>query len=719
MSENSAGAVSAYAYTLNRELSWLRFNRRVLEEAAAPEVPLLERLRFLAIFSSNLDEFFMIRVGDLFDLSMMSPDEIDNKSGMTPGQQLSSVYLAIPELVARKAELYAGITAQLEPYGIRDLGNVPLEAQEQAYMEQYFLSRILPILSPQVVDPHHPFPHLTSKALYVASQLEDAQGGRTLGLIPVPEVLPKILCMPDSPARFLRMEDVIQRKVSSLFGTYHVVQTCVLCVTRNADLSYDEEKFEDDEEDFRNRMSKLLKKRARLSIVRLELCGDVDEAFLGLLKNRIAVEDHQIYFDSTPLDMRYVDTLIRSIPAEQIGPLLFPPYAPRWPEDLAPGESIMEQIRRQDRLLFFPFDRVDPFLRLLGEAAERPDVLSIKITIYRLATSSKIARILCRAAENGKEVTVLMELRARFDEANNISWSRLLEDAGCRVIYGVENFKCHSKICLVTLRDGDRLRYITQIGTGNYNEKTNAMYTDLSLMTASETIGADATAFFQNMMVGNLAGSYHRLLVAPSGMKTALLTLIDREIRKGTEGYLCIKANALTERELIDKLSEASGAGVEIHLILRGICCLRPGIPGHTERIQVTSIVGRYLEHARIYCFGKGTDATLLIASSDLMTRNLNRRVEIACPVEDASLKEMLLTILRIQLSDRVKASVMKADGCYERLHDAGSALDSQAYFMEHSLHKKLEPQPHAQPDVPGCIQRFLRRLHGKIRNAD
>lgn len=686
-------AVYDYGYTQNRELSWLRFNRRVLEEAADPSVPLMERLKFISIFTSNLDEFFMVRVGSLFDLSMMSPDEIDNKSGMTPGEQLERIYEVIPGLVELKDQLYAAVCRRLEEAGICDLSAGAQKPEERKFINQYFKAKVLPILSPQIVDSHHPFPHLASKALYVAALLQDKKENHSLGLIPVPDALPPFLCMPDDPAHFIRMESIVLQWAPSLFGSYKVLSTCIMCVTRNADIGYDEEKFDDTDGDFRNRMSKLLKKRSHLSIVRLEINGEIGADFLKLLKRRIAVEEHQIYFDQAPLDMKYVYTLERMLPAELIRPLQFVPYVPRWPESLDEKQGMIEQIQKRDRLLFFPFDKVDPFLRLLSEAAEREDVVSIKITIYRLASSSKIAHILCRAAENGKEVTVLMELRARFDEANNISWSRLLEDAGCRVIYGVEDFKCHSKICLITLRDGDRLRYITQIGTGNYNEKTNTMYTDLSLMTAAEDIGVDGTVFFQNMLVGNLEGLYDHLLVAPVGIKKDILELIDREIAKGPDGYVCIKANSMTERQVIDKLAEASCAGVQVQLILRGICCLRPGIPGKTENIHVTSIVGRYLEHARIYCFGRGAEAKLLIASADLMTRNLNRRVEIACPVRDPKIRQMLMLILNTELADNVKASSLQADGSYYRKSSTLSHNDSQAYFMEHSLHEPEAPE--------------------------
>ncbi len=698
-----------YTCTQSRELSWLRFNRRVLEEAGDETVPLLERLKFISIFTSNLDEFFMVRVGNLFDLSLVSPGEIDNKTGLTPAGQLSEIYSVIPGLVEIKNRLYADVTALLRREGICDLTMEELSAEERKFVSTYYKAKILPVLSPQIVDARHPFPHLANKALYVTGLMRSRKGTASLGFLPAPQGLPAILSMPGDPGRFIRMETVLLHYASSLFGEYKLESSCVLCVTRNADLNLDAELLEESGEDIRSRMSKLLKKRASQSAVRLELSKKMSGEFMRLLKGRVGLENRQIYVDQSPLNMKYVHDLAKALPEAKAAALSFPAYRPRWPEDLDKTAGIIDQVRQKDRLLFFPFDGVDPFLRMLEEAAARPDVVSIRITIYRLATSSRVAHILCKAAENGKEVTVLMELRARFDEANNISWSRLMEDSGCKVIYGVEEYKCHSKICLITLRRGDRLSYITQIGTGNYNERTNEQYTDLSLMTADEAVGLDGAAFFQNMLVGNLEGEYQRLLVAPAGVKTRLLELIDGEIAKGPEGYICVKANSMTEREVMDKLVQASQAGVQVQLILRGICCLRPGIAAQTENIHVTSIVGRFLEHGRIYRFGRGRDVKLYIASADLMTRNLNHRVEIACPVYDPALKEMLLKILHIQLEDNVKASSLLPDGSYCRKVNTLAPCDSQQVFMAASLHKPL-----AAPEKPDALHRFLDGLRGR-----
>lgn len=715
MSKDSDANMKKYLYTQNREISWLRFNNRVLEESADETVPLIERLKFISIFSSNLDEFFMVRVGSLFDLSLVSPEEIDNKTGMTPAQQLQKIYSMIPDLIDKKDKLYRLVSEKLEKAGVEDVETDSVTSSEKKFVSQYFRAKILPILSPQIVDSHHPFPHLVNKSLYIAALLRDKKENVSLGLIPVPASLPPFVMLPGESGRFIRMENLIFSRVGDLFGSFRAEDACILSVTRNADISFDDDKFEDIDGDFRSHMSKLLKKRNRLSIKRLEISDRISGDFMKLLKKRISVEDYQIYIDKAPLNMKYVFALENQLPEKISQPLRFLPYHPRWPEDLREKTSMIDQIQERDRLLFFPFDRVDPFLRLLREAAERPDVISIKITIYRLASTSKIAHALCRAAENGKEVTVLMELRARFDEENNINWSKVLEDSGCQVIYGVDGYKCHSKICLITLRQGEKLRYISQLGTGNYNEKTNTMYTDLSLMTADPQIGLDGTVFFQNMLLGNLSGTYEKLLVAPHGIRSRLLELIDREIEKGEKGYVCIKANAMTERRVIDKLKEASCAGVRVDLILRSICCLLPEIVGMTENIHVTSIVGRFLEHARVYCFGRGDDAEMYISSADMMTRNLNRRVEIACPVTDPDIRRILAEIIRTELEDNVKASAMLPDGTYRRKANGGLAVDSQMIFMEKSLHSEenlAAPRKESvsQGGLAERIRRFFRR---------
>ncbi len=691
-----------YPYTQNRELSWLRFNQRVLEEAADPSVPLLERLKFISIFSSNLDEFFMVRVGSLFDIARVSPTEVDNKTGWTATEQLDRIYATVPGLIALKKQIYHALMGELASSGIEDVPVSALNAAELKFVNRYFRANMLPILSPIIVGPHHPVPHLAGKKLHAAALLEDKKGRRAIGLVPMPESLPPYLLLPEGGGRFVRMESLLIHWLPTLFGAYTVRESCVLCVTRNADISFDDEKFDDNEENLRRQITKLLKKRDYLSVVRLELDRKIQDTFRTKLAELVQVAPHQIFVDDCPLNMQYVYQLIDELPKETSRRLLYRPYEPRWPEDISQEQSMIQQIQRQDQLVYYPYDSVEPFLKLLNEAVDDPNVLSIKITIYRLASSSRIAHALCRAAEKGKEVLVLMELRARFDEANNLAWSEMLERSGCQVIYGIGGFKCHSKICLITMRSRGKLSYITQIGTGNYNEKTNAMYTDLSLMTASDVIGEDAAVFFRNMLVNDLDGVYRGLCVSPHGIKNMLLDQIDGEIRKGPDGYICIKANSVTEKEVMDKLCEASQAGVEIHLIIRGICCILPGISGYTENIQVVSVVGRFLEHARIYLFGRGERAKVYISSADLMTRNLNRRVEIACPVYDPVLRDRLKWLLDSQLRDTAKASFLLSDGSYSRKHSA-TPFDSQAYFMEQS--------PHMPQAAPGKRETLLQRL--------
>ena len=697
-----------YRYTQSRELSWLRFNRRVLEEAADAGVPALERLKFISIFSSNLDEFFMVRVGSLFDLAHMTPNDTDSKTGWTPAEQLQQIYRVIPGLLTMKKQIFTVVMEELHRSGIEDVMPEALDAGGLKQVNRFFKTELLPVLSPIVIAPNHPVPHLVNKNLYAAALLEDKKGHKAIGIVPVPESAPPYLLLSDG-LHFVRMENILLHWLPTMFDAYTVKESCILTVTRNADIRFDDEKFEDDEEDFRRQMKKRLKQRDHLAVVRLELSTTVSAEFQKTLSSLVRVENHQIFADSTPLNMRYVFRLIGDLPKEVSSRLQYPSYHPRWAEDLRPNQSILAQVQQKDRLLFYPYDSVEPFLRLLNEAAENPQVLSIKITIYRLASSSKIAQTLCRAAENGKEVLVLMELRARFDEENNLAWSKMLEESGCHVIYGTEGFKCHSKMCLITLRGRNKTTYITQIGTGNYNEKTNAMYTDLCLMTADHTIGEDAAAFFRYMLVNKLDGEYKQLCVSPFGIKSMLLEKINRQIALGKNGYVCIKANSVTEREVIDKLAEASRAGVEVQLHIRGICCILPGVTGETENIHVTSVVGRFLEHGRIYRFGRGENAEYYISSADLMTRNLNRRVEIACPVHDLQLREQLRWILDSQLRDTAKASLLLPDGSYCRKNGA-ELFDSQDYFMQQSPHSSAQPSREAP--------RFLRRLRDWMKTS-
>ncbi len=661
----------------------------------------------------------MVRVGSLFDMSFVSPNDIDNKSGMTPVEQLSKIYNSIPSLIELKKQTYASVMDELSKYDIFDLEYHELSLNEQKFVDSYFKKNIKPILSPIIIGKHHPAPHLTNKNLYVTVLLSEKKDKHSIGFVPIPEVLPAYLQLSSSKNRWIRIENIILHHISSLFGIYSITESCVISITRNADIRFDDEKFEENEEDFLGKFSKLLKKRDRQSVVRMEVSKKISDHLLSILMKLAKVEKRQVFYDSCPLNMKYVFALASEITQDDSRNLIYKSYQPRWPEDISQNHSVMEQVFQKDKLLFFPFDSVDPFLKLLNEASENPDVISIKITIYRLASSSKIARLLCRAAENGKDVTVLMELRARFDEANNVSWSKILEDSGCQVVFGIDDFKCHSKICLITMKSGGKMRYITQVGTGNYNEKTTTLYTDLSILTASEQIGEDAVAFFQNMLINNLHGEYQKLLVAPTSIKSTILSLIDKQIQKKEDGFICIKANSLTEREVIDKLREASQSGVEVQLIIRGICCILPNIPTYTDNIHVTSIVGRYLEHSRIYCFGKGNDAEIYISSADLMTRNLNKRVEIACPIEDSQIKEQIQWILDSLLKDNVKAEFLMSDGLYTRKQSTlSTAHSSQEYFMRVSPHQNTEfvpPKKSFLEKISDDVGKPISKLYSKL----
>ena len=689
------------SYTQNRELSWLRFNERVLAEAADAEVPLIERLRFASIFTSNLDEFFMVRVGSLFDLAMVAPDDVDNKSGMTPAEQLGHIFEAVRPLIARRDEIYQELIHALSDRGVSELSYEALTESQRAYVHNYYKENIRPMLSPQIIDRSHPFPHLKNKALYAAALLS-ARGKSFLGIVDVPRSIPPILAMPGSPLRFVRTEAVIAAHLKKIFKMYIIEESAVISVTRNADISLDEKNFDAETPDFLNYMSKLLRKRDRLSPVRLEIQGNAPR-LAKMLCGFLKLDANQVYTCACPLKLDYAYALENC--AQD---LYYQPYTPVYPEYLNRELPIREQVQQRDVLLFYPYQSMQPFLDLLKQSAADPQVISIKITIYRLARNSAIAKSLCEAAENGKEVTVLLELRARFDEKNNIEWARELEEAGCRIIYGPEDCKCHAKICLITRREKNGFSYITQIGTGNYNEKTSTLYTDFCLMTANATIARDAASFFENMLLGCLYGEYEALMVAPNAMKSRLIRLIDEEIARGERGRIIIKANSITERELIDKLAEASCAGVHIDLIIRGICCLLPGVPGRTENISVTSIVGRFLEHSRIYCFGEGDLRRCYLSSADLMTRNQNRRVEVACPVYSSELIEMLSDYLNRLLSDNVKARRLQSNGSYLPVPKNGdAAVNAQSYYMENPI--ILTPSVHARPSLRTRLRRAVR----------
>ena len=702
-------------YTQERELSWLRFNERVLEEAKDERVPLFERLKFAAIFTSNLDEFFMIRVGSITDMTLSKQTHVDSKSGLTPSQQLQAIFKTVPGLYKQRDKILSQLEKRLRTCNICNLAPSELDGKERKLVERWFRDYVQPVLSPMAVDSHHPFPHLPSNSLAIALSLRMGTE-RCFGLVPIPRNLPPYIQLEERGLRYLLTEQVVLAYADTLFENYQVEEKCVVSVTRNADISPEDEDY-DVGEDFRAHMQKVLKKRARLAPVRLEIQGGASPELQQYLCQRLNLTDAQVFHAKGPLNMGYVYSLENKLPQESAAALCYPPYTPQWPAGLAKGEKLIPQVLRRDALLFYPYQSMEPFLQLVREAANDPAVLSIKITIYRLASTAKLVEYLAAAAENGKDVTVLMELRARFDEQNNIAWAQRLEEAGCTILYGFEGYKVHSKICLITRREKGRIQYITQIGTGNYNEKTAKLYTDFCLMTASPAIGADGAVFFQNMATSNLNGEYHQLLVAPHGLKNRLLDLMDGEIEKARQGKparIFVKVNSVTDRELIDKLAQASQAGVPVTMNVRGICCLRPGVPGLTDHIKVFSIVGRYLEHPRIYAFGVGEETRIYIGSADLMTRNTERRVEIACPVLDPAVRRQIRHYVELYCSDNEKARVLQPDGSYTRVErpEGAPGVDAQAALMDEAEREALAAAQ--APPAPERRSGLLSRLFGR-----
>ena len=561
-------------YTQNRELSWLKFNQRVLEEAKDSSVPLLERMKFVSIFTSNLDEFFMIRVGSLYDMSLTDNSTIDSRSGMNPKEQLDAIFAAVAPLYKERDKTYSEIKKLLNPYGVCGLSIKELEQQEKKYVKKYFKDQILPILSPQIVDANHPFPHLLNKELYVIASLKQ-NGTSMIGIVPVPQFVSDILYLPGHDIRYIRMEKVIMEYLDVVFNKYEVSNKNYICVTRNADVSPDDEALEIND-DFRLLMQETLHKRRRMAVVRMETAEPLDKELEKYFCDKFKITPAQIYRTKMPMKLDYIFSIMDKVPASLKCSLIDEPFTPQPSRYLTDGK-VIPQVKKKDILLSYPYESMDPFLRMIKEAAYDPTVLTIRITIYRLAKKARLVEYLCAAAENGKEVTVLIELRARFDEQNNIDWSERLEEAGCRVIYGFEGYKVHSKICLITYRNRNNIEYITQVGTGNYNEKTATMYTDVSLITADKGIGEDAAVFFKNMSIGNLNGSYQHIIVSPTSLKPKVLSLMDEEIKKGTNGRIIMKMNSVTDVDFIQKVSEASNAGVKVDLIVRGICCILPG----------------------------------------------------------------------------------------------------------------------------------------------
>lgn len=681
----------------NRELSWLKFNERVLEEAEDDSLPLMERLSFVSIFCSNLDEFFMVRAGTLHDQTLLKEEKKDNKTGLTAAEQLEKIAERTAQLLPRKESAYFDIMEGLKGCGVEQVyPNNPQSQQEAEWLENFFTKEILPLLSPTVVDKTHPLPFLKNKELYAGVLLKSHSGKHTvLGVVPLTasDVFKRIIYLPaeEGKIRFMLVEDLIINFVDKVFPNFEVMNRNIFRITRNADIDAEEALFDHDV-DFRDVMEELIKKRKKLAPIRIELFARNSTIDKELLAKKLGLEmsNNFIFVQGCPLDFDFGGEL-RDRLADRTD-LFFTPLTPQQPFMVKKGESMIKQAERGDILLFYPYESFGSFINLLDEATVDPAVVSIKITLYRVARDSKIVNALIRAAENGKEVLALVELRARFDEENNIGWAKRLADAGVTVIYGLDSLKVHSKLLLITRRIGNEIKYITQVGTGNYNERTSRLYTDLTLITADKEFGTDASLIFNNLSVGVAVESSSTLWVAPNCLKSRVVEMIDREITYGNEGYIGIKMNSLTDIDIMQKLVEASCKGVKVELIIRGICCLIAGIPGYTENVTVTSIVGRFLEHSRIYIFGTDQRRKVYISSADFMTRNTERRVEVAAPIKNKELQERLLSIFSIMLKDNVKARVQLPDGTYARKQrGAGEEpLDSQLYFYN-TAYKRAE----------------------------
>jgi len=669
----------------NRELSWLKFNDRVLMQAKAPKVPLGEKLSFISIFQSNLDEFFMVRIGTLYDQMLFYPASKDNKTGLTAEEQIKACLKRITFLNRKKDQLYHNVMNELEKLGwgiikYEDLKN----KEDRKYFEKYFKRELLPLISPQVVSKRQPFPFLNNREIYIIVQLESKKGKRKMGVVSCSNAMDeRLLAVPSMQGKFILVEDIIMYFISQLFSKYTVKNKSFIRVTRSADIDEDDHSLEG-HEDYREMMETLIKERRKLSPIRMEMSPGLDEIEILMLMNFLNLKKNQVFECHAPLDLKFLGKLQDYL--RFLHPTLFYKKLEARNSSLVENRvPMIKQILKRDILLAYPFESMSPFLRLLDEASQDQNVASIKMTLYRVAQNSKIIKSLIKAAENGKEVVVLVELRARFDEERNIDWSKLLEDAGCRVIYGLDGLKVHSKLCLITYKNTEGIQYISQIGTGNYNEVTSRLYTDLSLMTSNHEIGEEINQVFNHLSLGETESQIDLLMAAPNCMLTKIFAHIDEQIalaKEGKEAYIGFKCNSVTCREMIDKLIEASQAGVKIDMIVRGICCIVPGVEGYTENIRVISIVGRYLEHSRIYIFGK-EQAKVYISSADLMTRNLKRRVEIAAPILDEKLKNIVLSMFNIMLQDNVKASELMSDGSYKRIKNKLPDLNSQEYFFK------------------------------------
>ncbi len=694
----------------NRELSWLKFNTRVLEEAEDESNPFCERLSFASIYQTNLDEFFGVRVGSLYDQMLVTPDLRDKNTNMTSREQIDAVFREVKAQSKRKDACIKKLDKELRRRGIIVSRFSEFSKEDKAYLNSYFQKQVKPLLAPQVVGRKQPFPFLKDKAIYAAVVLgpkktsaKGGKGGKTdksiktskasekLGIVPCSiDVLPRLVPIPSDPGRYILMEDLILHYLGKVFSHFSVMGKCLIRVIRNADIDPDEDVY-DDETDFRQVMEQLVSRRRRLAPIKLEYALLTDSIVLDVLSQYLSLSKNAVFRSTTPLDISYFSDIRDMLRGEK--DLFYEKYTPRWPSELNRNRKIIGQVEKKDRLLFYPYESMEPLLQLLNDAASDPNVISIKMTLYRVARHSRVIDALIRAAENGKEVNVLVELRARFDEANNIGWSRRLEEAGCSVLYGLDELKVHAKLCLITRTDDKGIHYITHIGTGNFNEKTAGLYTDLSLLTANQQIGAEVSEIFTHLYLDEVEEHAGCLMVAPRCLRSRVLERIDKQIelaKDGKSAYIGAKMNSLTDNVIIDRLIDASKAGVRVDLIIRSACCLVAGVPGETENVNVRSIVGRYLEHSRIFIFGSDDDAKgdppeIFIGSADYMTRNTTRRVEVATPIFDPDIRARLLDMFHILMEDNVKARIQQPDGNYIRVvrGDDEEPLNAQEYFMQ------------------------------------
>ena len=683
---------------INRELSWLDFDSRVLALAKEKNVPLCERIKFAAIFGSNMDEFFMVRVGSLYDQTLLKTNKTDNVTHMTAAEQLAAITPRVADLQAKCDKYFAHLVQALEAQGYKKVDFTKLGKQQEHFWKEYFHRELLPLLSPQIVDQRHPFPFLYNKQVYYIAQLHSKNDGVSYGIVPVNPQFERVLFIRDGDATcYAFVEEVIAHFAASIFSASTVQKQCLFRVTRNADITVDEGMMDHDI-DFRDVMSELLKKRRKLSAVRLQFWPDAPQDIAHFLRDKLDVPAARCYTQTSPLDTGCLFKLAGRIGSDGSHADLFYPAAK--PMQAPAGYDLYTEVRKHDVLLAYPYQSIRPFIRMLLRAANDPDVVSIKMTLYRMAADSQIVNALIAAAENGKQVVAMVELRARFDEQNNIDWSKQLQDAGCTVFYGFDDYKVHSKLTLITSRVNGKYRYLTQIGTGNYNEKTSELYTDLSFITTRQEIGEEASAVFNNMALQRLTGEVSTMLVAPLHFKSVLLEEMDRQIARAMQGKpagIILKNNSINDPQIIEKISQASCAGVRVDMIVRGICCVRAGVPGRTENVHIRSLVGRYLEHSRIYCFGSGEDMRIYIASGDFLTRNTERRVEVGVRIDDAKIAQKLRGILDLQLRDTVNAREMQPDGSYVKVKPLPGQppVDSQmAMFGYFTNGFEMQPDP-------------------------